>query len=89
MQQNLEKIGKLSPAAARLLLAYQYSNFGDKLEDYIKRAGITDMETYRKAKKQLTEFGFLVFTESVMPARCEQKPERTTSPYTATVQTKK
>jgi hypothetical protein len=87
-QQRKSPIAQLSPAARALLLAYYYGQFGDKIDDYVQRAGIRDYATYQRARQQLQALGFLNFAEGVMPVRYEQKPERITSPYTATVNTK-
>jgi hypothetical protein len=88
-QKNLDKISQLTPAAARLLLAYVYANFGDSVDAIVQRSGIVDMETYRRAKAQLAEFGFLRVQEamSVHQGGQHYQPERETlkSPYSATV----
>lgn len=51
-------ISRLSPAAARLLLAFWTMQEGESYEEMILRAGVTSCLTLASAKKQLQQYGF-------------------------------
>lgn len=53
-------IRKLSPAAARLLLAYLGREMGQTFDDIVRMAGIQAYATVVQAREQLHELGFLV-----------------------------
>lgn len=57
-------IGKLTPAAARLLLAFWTAQPEETYEEMILRAGVTSCLTLASAKKQLQQYGFWDSDES-------------------------
>lgn len=94
-ETSKSKIAQLSPAAARLLLSYLYTEVGDSVDDIVQRAGIEGYETFVSAKQQLAELGFYSFEQKIVhsdvrssqtiDARPESLKSNTTS-YSATVQ---
>lgn len=56
-------VAKLTPAAARLLLALSTIEPNESIDDPMERSGIYDMRTYLAARKQLIHHGFIVWRE--------------------------
>jgi hypothetical protein len=54
-------IAKLSPSAARLLLAYMTCKRDDDLDKVILRSGIGTYKTFVKAKQELLSHGILQY----------------------------
>ncbi len=52
-------IAKLTPAAARLLLAFLAAGPGESYDDAVQRSGIQGCLTLMTAKKQLKSLGFV------------------------------
>lgn len=55
----MSEIKQLSPSARGLLLAFLTTSGHEELEDLLARSGIQRLETYRKAKQQLVQAGYL------------------------------
>lgn len=77
-------IAKLSPAAARLLLASFEMEPGDTYAELVERSGISNCVTFLSARNQLKELGFIVqrdgqeYTTMYMP---DPELTRNTEPY--------
>lgn len=89
-ETSKSKIAQLSPAAARLLLSYLYTEVGDSVDDIVQRAGIEGYETFVSAKQQLSELGFYSFEQKIVHADARglynPSSESLKSSYSATVQ---
>lgn len=56
-------IHKLTPSAVRLWAASVTQQEGESYDDLVRRSGIHEYETFRKAREQLIELGFFVVRE--------------------------
>lgn len=88
---KLLRIGKLPPAAARLLLASFTMKPGDTYADLMERSGIYNCWTFLAARKQLLEGGFIRQHDGQeYTVLYEQEPEQqplATIPYIGVIRT--
>lgn len=87
-------VDKLTPAAARLLLAFSTIQPNESEVDVMERSGISEVLTYVEAKKQLGRHGFVIWRDGrEYITMYAQEPERPvtegypTIPYIGVIKT--